>query len=85
MLVFLPNFFNVAKIVLDNLNVQNILLLLILSLFRGFLLGFDLILVVGHLNIIYELLALLDDLFTLSFLQGDFNLLLLLLLLILTA
>lgn len=85
MLVLLPNFFNVAKIVLDNLNVQNILLLLILSLFRGFLLGFDLILVVGHLNIIYELLALLDDLFTLSFLQGDFNLLLLLLLLILTA
>jgi len=85
LLVFLPNFFNVAKIVLDNLNVQNILLLLILSLFRGFLLGFDLILVVGHLNIIYELLALLDDLFTLSFLQGDFNLLLLLLLLILTA
>lgn len=85
MLVLLSNFFNVAKIVLDNLNVQNILLLLILSLFRGFLLGFDLILVVGHLNIIYELLALLDDLFTLSFLQGDFNLLLLLLLLILTA
>lgn len=85
MLVLLPNFFNVAKIVLDNLNVQNILLLLILSLFRGFLLGFDLILVVGHLNIIYELLALLDDLFTLSFFQGDFNLLLLLLLLILTA
>lgn len=85
MLVLLPNFFNVAKIVLDDLNVQNILLLLILSLFRGFLLGFDLILVVGHLNIIYELLALLDDLFTLSFLQGDFNLLLLLLLLILTA
>jgi len=85
LLVLLPNFFNVAKIVLDNLNVQNILLLLILSLFRGFLLGFDLILVVGHLNIIYELLALLDDLFTLSFLQGDFNLLLLLLLLILTA
>ena len=84
-LIGLSDLLHVAEIVLHDLDVEQVLLLLIFRLFIGFLLLFDLILMVGHLDVIDEFLAFLDNLFTLCLLESDFNLLFLLLLLVFAA
>ena len=56
--------------------------MLILSFLLGLLLVLHLVLIVGHLDVIDKLLALLDHLLTLSSLQCNLYLLLLLLLLV---
>lgn len=84
-LIGLTDLFHVTQVVLYDLDVHQILLLLLLRLFVGVLLLFDLILMVRHLNVIDELLAFLDYLITLCLLQGNFYLLFLLLLLVVTA